>query len=142
MKRGLRDYDLKTRSRDSSIETGSRGPRTSARFPFRLRASARHLLKAPRFEGSVRIRRLSGPDTIPSVMSPSYCDLVEGLQEYREDYDAMSLEEAQSQLSRLLSDRNRHPECLIHQAWSALWRSFDVYTDNMSELTAKRRPCR
>jgi hypothetical protein len=55
---------------------------------------------------------------------------------YREEYDAMSPEEARTQRSRLLSDRSRHPEYLIHRAWRALWRSFDVYTDNMSELRA------
>jgi hypothetical protein len=69
-------------------------------------------------------------------MAPSYGGLVDGFRVYREDYDAMSPKEAQTQRERLLSDRNRHPEYLVHQAWSALWRSFDVYTDNMSELRA------
>jgi hypothetical protein len=55
---------------------------------------------------------------------------------YREDYEAMSDEEARTQRERLISDRNKHPEYLVHQAWTALWRSFDIYTDNMSELRA------
>lgn len=67
-------------------------------------------------------------------MSLSYGGLVDEFETYREDYDAMSPEEAQTQRERLISDRNRHPEYLVHQAWTALWRSFDVYTDNMSDL--------
>lgn len=61
---------------------------------------------------------------------------MDAFETYREDYDAMSPEDAQAQRERLISDRNRHPEYLVHQAWTALWRSFDVYTDNMSELRA------
>lgn len=43
-------------------------------------------------------------------------------------------DEAKSQIDRLTSDRNKHNEYQIHLAWTALWRSFDVYTDNMSDL--------
>jgi hypothetical protein len=68
--------------------------------------------------------------------SPPYAGPVDAFETYREDYDAMSSEEALAQRERLISDRNRHPEYLVHQAWTALWRSFDIYTDNMSELRA------
>ena len=59
---------------------------------------------------------------------------MDAFETYRKDYDVMSPEEARAQRGRLISDRNRHPEYLVHLAWTALWRSFDVYTDNMSEL--------
>jgi hypothetical protein len=61
---------------------------------------------------------------------------MDGFDSYREDYENMSADEIHEQYESLLSGRNQHPEYLIHQAWTALWRSFDVFTDNFTELRA------
>jgi hypothetical protein len=74
--------------------------------------------------------------SFPSANLRPYGGVMDGFDVYREDYEAMSAEEARTQRERLISDRNEHPEYLIHQAWTALWRSFDIYTDNVSELRA------
>lgn len=55
---------------------------------------------------------------------------------YREDYEAMSPEELDAQRERLIAHRRAHPDYVLHQAWTALWRSFDVYTANVTDLRA------
>lgn len=59
---------------------------------------------------------------------------MDGFERYREDYGEMSDTETKAQYDQLVRDRDAHPEYLLHQAWRSLWRSFDVYTDNMQDL--------
>lgn len=56
--------------------------------------------------------------------------------EYREDYDSLTEDDAREQTERLVAARNAHPEFAIHQAWTALWRSHDIFGGNLQELFA------